>query len=107
MPAGFWVGVELDDSAAGKHGGEVKGVRLFGPCAAKGAICTRPESVVAEASTVDPMEEGAKKDDGGDEELCSIAFDGVHRSAAAEEPRKDVYIKNHRNEEMYTVVAEQ
>lgn len=66
MPAGFWVGVELDDSSAGKHDGEVKGVRLFGPCASKGGICTRPDLVVAEASTV---EEGGGKEDDADEEL--------------------------------------
>ena len=47
LPAGWWVGIELD-SPTGKNDGEVKGVRLFRCAAQCGAVC-RPSALSAAA----------------------------------------------------------
>ena len=52
LPAGFWVGVELDE-ATGRNDGEVKGVRLF--------TCDANRGAVARPSTLTPLEAGEGK----------------------------------------------
>ena len=67
LPAGFWVGVELDEPT-GKNDGEVKGVRLF-TCAENCGAVARPSTltpVPADVQSAEDSDGRAQKTGGGD-----------------------------------------